>query len=663
MGIIAQWYLQLQSPLLTVLAVTGCVVTLCFWWLPIGLRFRLRSASGMAIHLLFFGLGGLLATAKNISNHSLWLGKMHQYDAVLLVIEEEPVERPQSFKAQATVAAVYRQGRRLPATGGVLLYFREGSAAGIHYGTQVLVRDTLPLIKNAGNPGGFDFQQYSLFNGRSHQRWLNTTDFVVLPQPKTRWLYAMLNRVREWVLHMLRTYIPGKREQSLAEALLIGYKAHLEQDLVQMYSNTGVVHIIAISGMHIGFIYLLLLFVTKPLQRRHTSWLRMLLIIAVLWLFSLLAGGQPSVLRSAVMFTLIGVGTVLSRNSNMFNTLALSAFALLCINPFWLWDVGFQLSYAAVLSIILFYQPVYNLLFFRHKVFDYLWRMGAVSVAAQILTLPLSIYHFHQFPTVFFIANVVAVPLSTAALAGAALVCFSAPLPVVAAIVGKLTAWLIFALNWCVEKLNAFPFAVWNSLYISVPQTLLLYCIITALALWFWLRAQKFLVAAGVGALLFVGLRTASFLKANDQRKLVVYNISKHTAIDIFQGRAVYFFGDAHLLEDGFLRNFHLQPSRIKNRMQSLQVWSRPHFTLWGQNISVLDSTTASLPARTIHLLVVTHKTNVDLQKLFQQHQPRRIVIDSSVPVYQKKLWQQAALAAGVPCHSTTDSGAFVWEL
>lgn len=663
LGIISQWYWQLSALYLLVPAVGGFFIIFSFGWLPIGLRFRLKFLSGLAVHLLFFGLGGLLSIQQNITNNPQWLGKIERYDAVLLVVGEEPIERTQSFKAEAKVEAVYKNRERIAATGKVLLYFREGSAAGIHYGTQILVRDSLPLIKNAGNPGGFDFQQYSLFNGRTHQRWLNKADFTVLLQAKKEWLQALLYDVREWVLKMLRTYIPGKRRQSLAEALLIGYKAHLEQDLVQMYSNTGVVHIIAISGMHIGFIYLLLLFITKPLQRKQTAWLRMLLIIVVLWLFSLLAGGQPSVLRSAVMFTIIGTGSVLSRNSNIYNTLALSAFVLLCINPFWLWDVGFQLSYAAVLSIILFYKPIYNLFYFRYKAFDYLWGTAAVSVAAQILTMPLSIYHFHQFPVVFFIANVVAVPLSTFALAGAALICLCSPLPVAASFMGVVTTTLIDGLNWFVAQLNAWSFAIWNSLYLSILQTVLLYLIIAGIALWLQLRKQSYFVAAGVSMLLFTGLRTASFLQSGSQRRLIVYNISKHTAIDIFQGRNVYFLGDDNLLADGFLRNFHLQPSRIKHRMQSLEVWPNPNFSIWGKNVSVLNDSTAKLPSTTIHLLVVTHKTNVDLQRLFKEHKPHRVVIDSSVPYYQKNLWMKAAVAAGVPCHSTTDSGAFVWEL
>ena len=199
------------------------------------------------------------------------------------------------------------------------------------------------------------------------------------------------------------TNIKGDKELGLAEALLIGYKDDLDKTLVQSYTNTGVVHIIAISGLHLGLIYWLLVQLLKPLQRRkYMKWLRPVIIILGLWLFSLLAGAQPSILRSAVMFTCIVIGETIAKKTSIYNSLALSAFGLLCWNPYWLWDVGFQLSYSAVLSIIIFMRPVYNLLYVKNKILDFFWKINAVTIAAQILTLPLSIYHFHQFPVYLY---------------------------------------------------------------------------------------------------------------------------------------------------------------------------------------------------------------------------------------------------------------------
>ena len=170
---------------------------------------------------------------------------------------------------------------------------------------------------------------------------------------QTNWSDNFRFSLHKKVLHALTTYIPGEKEAGMEEALLVGYKDFLEKDLVQSYSNTGVVHVIAISGMHLGLIYWLqnLLFITFK-GRKKLSWVKAVCIISGLWLFALLAGGGPSMLRSAVMFTCIIIGDNLSMKAFIYNSLAAYTFILLCFNPGWLWDISFQLSYIAVLSIL-----------------------------------------------------------------------------------------------------------------------------------------------------------------------------------------------------------------------------------------------------------------------------------------------------------------------
>ncbi|HET7898564.1 MAG TPA: ComEC/Rec2 family competence protein, partial [Flavisolibacter sp.] len=353
--------------------------------------------------------------------------------------------------------------------------------------------------------------------------------------------------------------ILGEKEQGFAEALLIGYKDDLDRNLVQAYSNTGVVHIIAISGLHLGLIYGLLLLLTTPLKRnRKLSWLRFLVIVASLWLFSILAGGGPSVLRSALMFSLMAFGEIAFRKTSIINSLAFSAFVLLCINPFWLWDVGFQLSYAAVLSIVLFFQPIYRWFDFQNKAVDFVWKLTAVTIAAQILTLPISIYHFHQMPLLFLVTNFIAVPLSSMILMGEILLCALFFLPVVAAWIGQVLSAMIAFLNHYIESLNNLPFSTWNFLSINLVQTVLL--LLFALAFCYWLleKRRPFAWIAFSSFGLFMLLRGWSFYTAYRQKQLIVYNVPKHPAIDIINGRSYYFLGDSLLLSDGFERNFHL---------------------------------------------------------------------------------------------------------
>ena len=433
-GIVLQWYLQINISLL--LLVAGlCIVTLVtFPFFSITKQFAFKSFQGIMLNILMLVAGILLVYLNDVRNSKSWFGKDYQpEDLVVATLQEPTVEKPNSYKALATVNAVGNDNTWKGTKGKVILYFQKKDAfKNLRYGQQVLIRKALQPIKNSGNPGGFNYERYSLFQGITHQAYLTDKEIALLPQKDQKDFKTFLFWLRAGVINILRTYINGTQERGLAEALLIGYKDDLDKTLLQAYANTGVVHVIAISGLHLGLIYGILLLLTKPLRGKKWAWLRALLIVAALWIFTLLAGAQASVVRSAVMFTTLALGAVLNRNASIYNTLALSALLLLLYNPFWLWDVGFQLSYAAVLSIIIFFKPIYNWFYFQNKMIDAVWKLMAVTLAAQLLTTPFSLYYFHQFPLLFFITNLVAVPLSSAILIGEILLCGLAFIPPVA---------------------------------------------------------------------------------------------------------------------------------------------------------------------------------------------------------------------------------------
>ena len=268
------------------------------------------------------------------------------------------------------------------------------------------------------------------------------------------------------------------------------------------------------------------------------------------------------------MFTCIIIGEGFFKKGNIINTLAFSAFILLCWNPFWLWDVGFQLSYSAVLSIIIFMRPIYNWFYIKNKILDFLWKLNAVTLAAQILTLPVSIYHFHQFPNFFLLTNFVAVPLSSIILIGEIFLCFASPISFIALWFGKILSWLIWLMNSYIEKVEALPYSLWDGLQVSILQAILLFIIVACLGYWLIEKSGKGLKAALLGLLGFVLLRSVSFINARNQQKIIVYNVPRQRAIDFINGREYFFEGDTNLLKDDFARNFHLKPSRILHRIE-----------------------------------------------------------------------------------------------
>ena len=295
------------------------------------------TLQGGIIFLSLAALGMIVLRTRDIRNNKYRIGTGNDSGYAFVAKLVEPVtERPGTYRCLALVEKLVRSNNSLKVTGRILLYFRKDSSIrssgfsdGLpEQGKRIIFFAKPREIVNSGNPGEFNYRSYQLHRGVTHQVFLKHGEYLFIGDGKTRTVQKILYASRKRILAILRKYIPGEKEKGLAEALLIGYREDMDRELVQSYSRTGVVHIIAISGLHLGLIYGLLSFFLKPLTRlRRTPWLRPLLVIAGLWTFSLLAGAQPSVLRSALMFSCIVAGESLNRRSGAFNALAMSAFS------------------------------------------------------------------------------------------------------------------------------------------------------------------------------------------------------------------------------------------------------------------------------------------------------------------------------------------------
>ena len=673
-GIITQWQIQSSLKIWVFVFSFSFLLLLTLFLLPAFEKFRYTWANGFLIAIIFFSIGAGLAWNKDIRHNKNWLGNLYKETGALLATLEEPLsEKTKSYKAIASVRAIADSQEIFPVKGNIIIYFqKDSSLPQLSYGSRIIFKKPLQQIKNSGNPAGFNYKTYCLFQDISHQIYLRPGDFVLLPDKTASWFKKFLFSTREKVLAILRKNIQGEKEQGLAEALLIGYKDDLDKNLIQSYSNTGVVHIIAISGLHLGLIYWLLIQILKPLQKRKTTrWLRPVLIIISLWLFSLLAGGQPSVLRSAVMFTCIVLGENLTRRISIFNTLAFSAFLLLCYNPFWLWDAGFQLSYAAVLSIVVFMKPVYNWFYFKSKLTDLIWKLNAVTIAAQFLTLPFSLYHFHQFPNFFLLSNFIAVPLSSGILLGEILLSVISVFPGAAILLGNILSGLIWLLNTSIEKIDALPFAIWNGIQISLIQAILLFIIVAGLSYWLMDKQKAGLKTGLIAVLLFTVLRSYSFYRANSQQKIIFYNVQQHMAIDFIDGRNYFFKSDSSLLKDDFLQNFHIKPSRILYRLKpadhSASFIISGNYVQFGPGKFIIIDSNFNFekpvePVR-VNVLILAFNPKIYLKQLTSIIQPDIILFDASNPAWKIKYWIKDCESMGIPYHNVSENGAYVMNI
>ena len=673
-GIVLQWNYQMAVAIWWLVLGFCIVAGIFFFYIPLSHRYKLGSVNGLTLLISFISIGGLLTWYNDIRHSVSWAGHYYkQTNFVVATVEETLVEKPKSFKATASITHLIENGKVFTVRGKIILYFKKDSLPPpVVYGSQLVFKKPLQQIKNSGNPGGFDYKRYSLFKGITHQVYLKPGEFTCLASTNKIWLNSFLDATREKVLTILRTNIQGDKEVGLAEALLIGYKDDLDKALVQSYTNTGVVHIIAISGLHLGLIYWLLLLLLKPLPRRKSAkWLRPIIILLGLWVFSLLAGAQPSILRSAIMLSCIVLGENLSQKTSIYNTLALSAFILLCYNPYWLWDVGFQLSYSAVLSIIIFMQPIYNLFYIKNNLLDVLWKLNAVTIAAQILTLPVSIYHFHQFPTYFLLTNFVAVPLSSLILLGEILLCCVSFFPSIALLTGDILQWLIWLMNYYISRVERLAYSLWDGLQINIAQATLLFVFLAGTSYWLFEKKKPGFQLGLVALCGFFLLRVISFWQADRQQKIIVYNVPQHSAIDFIYGYHFFFRGDSTLLENDFARNFHLKPSHTLQRVQpasSLKnlVADKRYILFGNKNIVLLDSSisfSSSVAKYPIDILVVSKNPRLYFSQLAASFAIKQIVFDGSVAVGRLKYWKKDCDSLHIPYHDVVEKGAFVMNL
>ena len=672
-GILLQFHCNIGWKITACIFISALILLAIFALLPTFLQFSLRWLIGLSIHLFFISIGMGLCSIKQgrIDNRLLTkTSTVHYY--VLATLREPLVEKAKTYKALASIEMIKNDGSK-KAGGDALLYFQKDSIQPfLHYGSRIIIHQALQPISNSGNPGSFDYRQYCAFQHIYYQVYLNEKGYQILASENKNFFDESILKMRSFVLNSLRENIAHSDALGIAEALLIGFRTDLDQDLVQAYSNTGVVHIIAISGLHIAMIYGLILFFLQPFRNRAwIKWLKPLLVLLIIWGFTFIAGSAPSIMRSAVMFSFIIVGESFSKRINIYNNLSASAFVILLFNPFSLWDVGFLLSYAAVLSIVIFSKHINNWLIFSNKILKFIWQMCAVTLSAQILTLPLILFYFHQFPGLFLFSNLIVVPLSGLILYFELLLLVLSPFPSIAVHVGMVTGMAISRMNDFILRINSIPHANFQFIYVSVLQTVILYFIIGGLSYWLLRKQKAALFFAFSSLLLFFMLRAVDIIQKGQQQKLIVYNIPRHKAMDIMEGRNLQFIGDSIIQQDGFLYNFHVKPCRILNRItavnQLLSINYQPELICSShRKVILIDSSIyPSIVDKRIKVdaIILSKNPKLNIRQLAAVFDCNEFVFDASNSLWKINQWKKDCENLHLRHHSIPEQGAFVMEL
>jgi competence protein ComEC len=674
-GIIFQFYMHAAGYTLIFFAIAAVFFLFVFSFLSQAIRFRFKFMQGMLLSLLLLLLGSFVTLHNDVRNQDNWYGHFTVGKTLIVATITEPLqEKANSFKATAAADVVIENGKLHRTAGKILIYFSKDSVcAKLKYGDRIIVNKLLRPILNSGNPAAFDYAQYSAFHNLYHEVYLKPNDWRLLSVKNKNGWHSSIFSTRQKVISVIEKYLGKNDESSIAKALLIGYKVDLDKDLVQAYSNAGVVHIIAISGLHIGIIYAILLWVFSvfPFFKRSKP-VKLLLILSGLWLFALVTGASSSVVRAALMFSFIVVGKAFDKKGSVYNSIAASAFFLLCFNPFLLWDVGFQLSYLAVAGIVIAQKPISNWFYFKNEFLERLWQLATVSLSAQLFTFPLCMFYFHQLPMLFLFSNLVAIPLATIILCGCLILVIISPVTSLGFYFAKIVYACIWLLNHFILFFDSIPYSLWNGISISAIETLLLYFIVCFSAVAFIQKKKIALKFAIAFLFCLVCFRSYSEWKLFHQKKIIVYNIPKHRAVEFIDRNTFSFAADTEILHDRSLYNYHVKPVQVAFQLNKLStkpdhLFSKDNFyQFYDSKILMIDSSfsnyTGDKKIRVSYILI-SNNPKIKISKIAETFDCTSYIFDASNASWKIEQWKKECEELHLHFHSVPEQGAFVVNL
>ena len=540
------------------------------------------------------------------------------------------------------------------ASGKILLYVPKQSKIVLQSGTEISINESIYPIPKAYNPYQFDYANYLEKQNIGHQIYLNNSSIKIIKQHQNFNYY--IEKLRNALSDSFAIHHFDAKTKAIIDALLLGQRVAIDKATITDYSNAGVIHILAISGLHISILYIFLVFLLKPLRSfRFGKEIELLSVLFVLWLFAFLTGLPASVTRAVTLFSFISVGTYFNQSKAIYNAMATSALLILLFSPNAIFDIGFQLSYAAVLSIVLF-QPFYKKFHVtQNKIALYFIDMMAVSMAAQIGVLPLSLYYFNQMPLLFLLANLVIIPLSSFVLIyGIILLWLNFIMPELAVYFGKVLKLSIQIMNDYIHWIAQFKQGIITNISFSAWMVLTLYLLLIALIFWMYSKKNQQISYILLALFCFQLSYLAVKWNENESSELIIFN-EKQTLIGIKTKNKVIAYTDApsthyptvqHYVRGTFSDSLAVFP------MQNVLVYNQ-------KRILIIDSIGIYQTKLKPDIVLLIQNPKINLDRLIKTTQPKVIIADKSNYKKSVKRWEATCRKAKIPFHAIAEKGFY----
>lgn len=649
-------------------------------------KYNIALATGISVNVFLVAVGLLLASFNVDGEAKDTLAGYKGF--VIGEVADDPKIKENNVSIEINVSAIRDGDEWIETSGRTLLYLEKDSASMLlRTGDRIVFSPELSGIENKGNPEEFDYRKYLAYNMIFSSDYLAGDDWRLVDDEAVGFR-PKLSRLRMKLVGLLRDFGLSDDELGVMSAMTMGYSDILSDEIRHAYSSAGAMHILAVSGLHVGIIYGIIVFLLSFIKNDKLNWLKVLITITLIWLYALFTGLSPSVSRASLMFSLMSLGKLQKNSPGSLNAVFASMFILLVINPYNLVNIGFQLSYSAVIGIIILQPRLYAIFEVKNKFLDWIWSLTTVSVAAQLATMPLCFYYFHQFSNYFLLTNYVMIPISTIAIWTCFIFFAVSWIPYVSTAVAYCLSWLAKAMNYACLTIEGLPFSTAQDIYIDIPQMILLFAIIVLFVIFFFFtKRYRHLFAAVAMCVILAATNLWQSVEASSQKTLVVYNISKTTAINIIDGtdnimfvnldsiqpEKIEFTAKNNWLKKGLDREKYVNLSSGKENLLSTittidnhKVFFKHKFIDYdGLRLYVLDDNFMPIDDESfgkvdVDYVVLADSPYVTLEEVAEHFNFKKIIIASSNSISRCEAWDAEKVALGCDVHDVRTDGAFI---
>lgn len=636
-----------------------------------------RWVFGCILHGYLFLVGGMLIQWNDPNNASNYIRKYLEDDSIYwgeLIAKED---KPKYNKCTLKLMGLRRKnGELCSISGKIIIYLkRKANGGSLSIGRILCFAGTLKELPEPKNPLVFDYSNYL----RQKQIYFSTyvgPESWKLLQSKPRFNISIwCKTIQAYFLNVLRESIIGDEEFGVAAALILGDKSHIGRRLKDAYANTGAMHVLAVSGLHVGIVYLVIRFLFPAFRRKSIGWkfLEMMVFGIAIWGFALIAGGSASVLRAAVMFTCVAIGDFFNRDKCIYNTLAASAMLLLCVFPNLIFDIGFQLSYSAVIGIVYFQSKLYRSIYFRFWGLDQLWKLITVGIAAQIGTLPITLYYFHQFPTYFWLSGTMVVPGAMLILCLGGLLFTLNSFALIQEWLGKGLNVLIHAMNKMIYMVENLPFSMISNIWIDKWILIFLYLLILSIIFLIESKKKRWVFTFLFLLLIVGGSHFFRLLRVNASRELVFYHHREKSILEYFEhGKALRF--SSGLIEEKeypfLFENYHQYKGIRKIEKTSMPLREdtlarkpieRAFFLRLGdKSCLILDAVRLGHFERSVDYVWISNSPDFQLEQISKTIKASIWIFNANNSKRQNRQYMEKCTDLGLTCWDQHESGALI---